>query len=72
MEKTISLGKMKDGCGCPWCRRERRSDGNQHRKRIVKHIHRGEVYPAPRLRWNKKEGKLELSTKGSRIRRWFY
>ena len=72
MEITTTLGKMKDGCNCPWCRVERESDGNQHRKRIIKHKHKGIVCPVPKLRWNKKEGKLELSTKGSKVRRWLY
>jgi len=67
METTTSLGKMSNGCNCRWCRATRDSSKDQHRKRIVKHIHRGTFNSVPSLRWNKKEGKLELSTKGSRL-----
>ena len=72
MEITTTLGKMKDGCTCPWCRAERNNSEYQHKNRIVKHKHRGITNPALKLRWNKKKGKLELSTKGSRIERWMY
>jgi len=73
MEITTSHGQMNyKGCNCQWCRADRAATEDQHKKRIVKHIHRGIIDPAPILRWNKKRGKLELSKKGSRLLKWFY
>ena len=75
MEITTSHGRMKSfSCRCPICRDNHGKEVTveQHKKTIIRHIHRGIPHPAPKLRWNKKKGKLELTEKGSKILRWNY